>query len=391
MAEQPTSALPLSQSDRPDGRYLTTAGLVHHRLRTLRPGLAFDPGLSRAGFVRWKAQLRARHRKLLDFPRTPAQPAPRLVSSADRDGYRLERWEVYPEPQSVVPVLLLVPHGASREKPAPAVLCLPGTDHPKERLAGEPEPEGGRPAKFAEHEDMARQFAKAGFVALAMDNPGTAELNDPRSPNWTRQVLPLIWLDRPYESLTVFQKWAAWRWLKSLPFVDRTKLAVCGHSLGAKPALHLGLLDDDVKAVVWNDHLSYWRQRPLMTNLDPVAPWHYIPGFIKWFDYPDLMAALAPTALLISEGGRSEHFRVLKKAYALAGKPGNVRLDFMPNFRDPAKRTFDRVPLPETLKIEEYGRYFNFDGDHYFKGELAVPWVSKALGVRKARTRPGGK
>ncbi|MCX5661613.1 MAG: hypothetical protein NTW19_18200 [Planctomycetota bacterium] len=372
----------LSRNVRPDGRHLTTPALVHHHLRTLRPRLAFDPDFSRPAFARWKTQLRARQRKLLNFPRTPAQPAPVKISSEPRDGYRLERWEIYPEPFSVVPVLLLVPDGATKAKRAPAVLCLPGTDHPKERLAGEPEPAIARPNPFPQFEDMARRFVRAGFVALAMDNPGTAELHDPRSLNWTRQVFPLIWLNRPYEALSVFQKFRALRWLKTLPFVDRSRLAVSGHSLGAKPALHLGLLDADVKAVVWNDHLSYWRHVPLLTNLNPVAPWHYIPDFINWFDYPDLMAALAPTPLLITEGGRSEHFRTLRKAYAIAGKPNNVRLDFMPNFRDPASRKLDRVPIPESINGADYGKYFNFDGDHYFKGDVAVPWVKRMLGVR---------
>lgn len=369
----------LSRSPRSDGRFPTTAGHLDHLLRARPPQLAFDPTLSAASFERWRSSVRARHRRLLDLPRLTAQPAPRMLDRQQRDGYSLERWEIYPEPASVLTVFLLVPHRAAPGRRAPAVVCLPGSDHPKERLAGEPELDGKGPFL---HEDMARQFAQAGFVAVALENPGTAGLFDARAPHWTRHAFQLLWLGRPYEALATFHGLVALRWLKTLPFVDPSRLAVSGHSLGAKPALHLGLIDPAIKAVVWNDYLCVWRMRPLLMHLEPNPPWHYIPGQIRWFDYTDLMAALAPTPLLVTEGGRSSDFAILRRAYALAGAPRNVRLAFMPNFRNPANRTLDRAPIPDGITDKEMARYYNFDHDHYFKGDVAVPWIRKMLAPR---------
>jgi dienelactone hydrolase len=366
------------RTDRPDGRFLTTPSFVHHRLKALKPRLAFDPSFTQEEFLTWKRQVRRKLRELMAFPNVPPQPAPRLLSEHKRKGYVLQRWELYPEPDSVVPFLMLVPEEASETDPAPAVLCLPGTDHPKESLAGESRERRWR-SEYGIRCQMARHFVSAGFVALAFDNPGTAGLADPVCQDWRRQSLELLWLGRSYESLSVFQKLPALRLLENLPFVDRRRIAACGFSLGAKPALLLGVLEEGVKAVVWNDMACNWRTREVVTNLKPVAPWHYIPGFTAWFDYIDLMAALAPTPLLITEGGRSEDHRLIRRAFDLMKARGNFKVTFMPSFADPSKRKMNRLKMPVGLTPAEYMRYCCVGDEHYFKGEVAVPWLQRIL------------
>ena len=51
---------------------------------------------------------------------------PVILDEERRDGYLLQRWEIYPDPDSIVPMLMLVPDTAIRKSPAPGVLCLPG-------------------------------------------------------------------------------------------------------------------------------------------------------------------------------------------------------------------------------------------------------------------------
>jgi len=366
------------KSDRPDGRFISTAGLVHHELKHLRPALAFDPSFTPRQFSTWQGKVRRKLRELMALPKPPPQPAPKMIRRTRRDGYELQRWELYPEPHSVLPVLLLVPDGASASKRAPGVICLPGSSKPKEFLAGE---KWREPLEnpWGDCQHMAWHFARRGCVALAMDNPATGELADPVVTDWRRQSWELIWLGRPYECLSVFHKLIALKWLKSLPFVDTRRIAACGHSLGAKPALHLGVLEPTIRAVVWNDNAGDWRVRQVVRNLQSVAPWHYIPQFVRWFDYIDLMAAMAPRPLLISEGGRGRDLRKIRKAYALAGAPGNFKVSYMPNFARASSRTLDRRKMPEGLTAEQYARYANYDGDHYFKADLAVPWLCGVL------------
>ena len=190
---------PMSVSTRPDGRFITTGGFLAHHFKNHKPKLAFNPRFTPAEATAWRKQVRARLKKVLAFPRVPKQPAPKLISSDMRDGYTLQRWELYPEPFCVVPMLMLIPDTATAKKPAPGVLCLPGSDHPKEFLAG----------------------ARNGF-----------------------------------------------------------------------------------------------------------------------------------------------------------------KLTYMPNYSDPAARTHDRLPVPEGIDANEFAKFHNFDDDHYFKDEVVVPWVCKALRAR---------
>lgn len=373
-------AAPMSRSTRPDGRFLTTGSFFAHLYKTQVPRLAFPRGCDAAAASRWRKRVRVRLRKLLAFPSPPRQPAPRLISSEPRDGYTLQRWELYPEPFSVVPMLMLVPDGTSPTSPAPGVMCFPGSDYPKESLAGEPSPGGWKP-KFGVHDSMALHYVRRGLVALAMDNPATGELADPRVRHWSRLALDSIWIDRPYECFSTFQKFLALQWFKAMPMVDRSRIAVSGFSLGAKPALLLGLLDREVKAVVWNSAMISYRRWQLAAGFASLAPWQYVPGLLTWFDYPDLMAALAPTPLLVCEGGRDDDAADVRKSYALAGARGKFQIGYMPGFTKPSARRWGKLPLPEGIDADDLARLHNFDGDHYFKEGVAVPWVCKRLRV----------
>src|SRR5580658_1222336 len=97
------SARPRFSSPREDGRFVSSGGLVHRMLKRDRPKLAFDPSMSADQFAAWQTAVREKLRELMHFPAVADQPPPRQLSSEPRDGYRLEKWEAYPEPDSVVP------------------------------------------------------------------------------------------------------------------------------------------------------------------------------------------------------------------------------------------------------------------------------------------------
>lgn len=48
--------------------------------------------------------------------------APVCVKTVKRDGYRIEKWESYPLPGSVVPYLVLIPNGVDSGHKVSAVL-----------------------------------------------------------------------------------------------------------------------------------------------------------------------------------------------------------------------------------------------------------------------------
>jgi len=327
--------------------------------------------------------VRGRLMELMRFPDPPEQPEPKRLWTEPRDGYRLEKWEAYPEPSCAVPFLALIPDAAGTQSPAPAVLCFPGSASSKESLAGEPELPGMPPPRpHWEKNRMALFYAQRGFVAIAVDNPGTREVGDTGRPERHEISMNGLWVGRPYEGVSVFQKRCILSWVKAQPYVDAERIATSGHSLGAKPALILGVLDPDIAAVVWNDFCSNWRERAVVESLERIAIHQYVPDFLEWFDYTDLLASFAPRPLAITEGGRTRDIDRIRQAYRILAAEDRFKVAYYPKYAIPDKRPYDDVDLPDALTSDEYFLYANVDvAEHSFKPDVAVPWLLQVLGA----------
>jgi hypothetical protein len=152
----------------------------------------------------------------------------------------------------------------------------------------------------------------------------------------------------------------------------------------------LGVLDEDVSAVILNDFVHGKREQDL--SLAPSMDgkrifytggmWHTVAGMWQWFDLPDLVAATAPRAVLATEGGVKHSLDDVKRAYALSGAPGNFHVRYMPSFDHISKRPHDLEPVKNGLHIADYYRRSNTNpAEHYFKGHLAVPWLREQFGM----------
>ena len=368
-------------SDREDGRFVETAGFAQAFIKSHAPQLAFDPKMDPREFPSWRERLREKVLELMAFPEVAPQPEPRYISVEQRRGYQLQRWEAYPEPYSVVPFLMLVPDGVSQQSPTPAVMCFPGYSGSKEGMAGEPEL-NDRELNWSEEKwrdnCIALHFVRQGMIAVAIDNPARAGLESTLR-DLAGVSLCLVWAGRSYLGLSVFQKTQILKWLTQLGIVDSTRIATCGLSLGSDPADAVALLNPElVSAVIHNDFLCDWRERTIAQNAYGSTPHHVVPGMYRWFDAPDIQAALAPRPLLYTEGGRAPHIRRVQAAYEMARAPDNVQVYYYPKFQTAESRLYDERPIPEGLAQEEYFLYANVDvADHRFHPEYAVPWLTK--------------
>ncbi|MCP4643610.1 MAG: hypothetical protein GY851_24390 [bacterium] len=373
-------------SSRADGRFMDTAGFMQAYMKGNPPKLAFHPDMNPKAFPNWRGQLREKLLELLVFPDVPEQPAPKRLWSEPREGYRLEKWEAYPEPYSVVPFLMLVPDGVTDNSPAPAVMCFPGSTLSKENLAGEPElpqcPPNKRDKWKIEDNRMALHFVRQGIVAVAFDNPATCETQSSIR-NRVEVTTCAIWTGRNYLGVSVFQKVGVLEWLARQPYVDKSRIATCGHSLGSDPADCLGVLYPDlVKAVIHNDFCCDWRERTIAMNAYPGGLHHVVPGMYAWFDAPDLQASLAPRPLLFTEGGRTPHLNRIRAAYRLHDAEDNLEIHYYDKYATPDQRPFDDAPIPEGLSDEEYFQYANVDVPfHCFRPKRAVPWLAEVFGL----------
>ena len=384
-------------TERPDGRYVATRGVVQELLRK-RPPLSFDPSFTPQQFAEWKDKVKVKLREVLAFPELPPPPPAKFLGRVQRAGYVVERWEHYPMPGAAVPFLVLVPDGVTEAHPAPAVLCMPGTNRTKESLAGEPElsPLFAVP-KYEKENGMALQYAHAGIVAFAVDNPGFGEISDLEvaagqkflSSNevqtFGHHLFNLGW---SYMGYAAFVNNRLLECIRNDPRINRRKIAVSGHSLGAWMAGYLAVLNEDIVAAVMNQGIYSWREaaktmtRPAQNGRRPqtLGALFFIPGLYRHFDHPDIQAAIAPRPALYSEGLPERDLRTIyEPAYRLTGSPQNLTVVEFDKYRDVASRYCGDVPEGVGTLDELWQYYSNDAPQHYFKGATAVPWLKKVL------------
>ncbi len=394
-AETPVS---LTKSERADGRFANTRAVVQSLMESREPALSFNPNFSPEEFVAWRQRVREEMRALANHPIVADMPAPKMVAEEQRDGYRLQKWECFPLPACVSPFLVLVPDGVSAENPAPVVLCIPGSGQPKEDVV--------REASGNSRGGMAFQFVRAGFVAVAVDNPCIGEASD-------LERFSKIDRDYDYEDSSRFLLELGWSYQGYASFIDKIildnikaradvrsdRVVVCGFSLGTETLMILGAFDDSIFAFIYNDFLCRTRERALVMSTPgadgrrhfPNSIRHLTPGFLTQFDFPDLVAALAPRPVICTEGGMDRDFDLVRKAYALAGAPDAAVCLHQPKYADAKNRVY-LEKMPYDIDRDTFFRYANVDpANHYFKGEIAIPWVKKLIETADAKSHDAAK
>ena len=195
-----------------------------------------------------------------------------------------------------VPAFLLVPDGARR---APAAVCL----HQTTKM-GKAEPVGLGLKNLA----YAKELAERGFVTLAPDYPNFGDYKvDAYARGWASATRKGIWNHMRAVDL-----------LRAMPEVDPEKIAAIGHSLGGHNAIFLGAFDPRVKAVVSScgftsfpkydgGNLAGWSHKGYMPRI--AERYGKDPARMP-FDFPDLIAALAPRAFFANAPLRDGNFEV---------------------------------------------------------------------------------
>lgn len=383
------------QSNRPDGRHVSTMAALMEKMRREKPELALPDELTPEIFAKWQNRVKAKLRELLCLPEATPQPAPVLLSRAQRDGYTLEKWEFYPDDYTAVPFLALIPDSASAEHPVPAVLCFLGSNHSKEFAAGEEQLDhpNGQAGRFPERNCMAKHIVQAGMAAFVFDNPAIGEcsvLGDPEAGETQyhsriQLCFGYLQMGMNYVGISVFQKLRFLEHLKTLNYVDQTKIAVSSHSLGTEAAITLGLLCDEIKAIVFNDYMGDDRKGfaaktevPEQKMPQDSGNWHIIPGAMRYFTRKEWCAAFAPRYLGLTEGGSDESIEEIRRAYKVCGAEDNLLVSYYPAYADPATRTMPQTVPDHGLTPEEYYAYhYVILEDHSFRSEPALRLLSK--------------
>jgi dienelactone hydrolase len=260
------------------------------------------------------------------------------------------------EPGSRVPAYLLIPKDVLKGgKKVPAILCLHGTDNVVGH--GTVVGLGKRPNR-----GYALELAERGYVTLAPNYPLLAKYQpDLKKLGWESGTLKAVWDNMRGLDL-----------LQSLPFVDGTKLATIGHSLGGHNSVYTAVFDDRLKVVVsscgLDSYLAYYDGNP--KNWDPEKGWcqtRYMRKLADYkgrleeipFDFHEMIGALAPRHVLIVAPLKDSNFRhdsvdriaaAARPIFKLHGHEDRLIVehpdcehDFPPEKRQQAYKLFDEV------------------------------------------------
>ena len=194
---------------------------------------------------------------------------------------------------------LLIPDGLL--EPAPAVLCLHQTTP-----IGKEEPAG---LGTRENLQYAKHLTERGYVTLAPDYPsfGEYKYDFPVSDGYISGSMKAI-----YDNIRAVDL------LVSLKEVDKTRIGCIGHSLGGHNSIFTAVFEPRIKAVVSNcgftrfhkyygGKLKGWTSTRYMPLID--TQYGNDPDRVP-FDFPELLAALAPRAFLASSPTGDDNFEV---------------------------------------------------------------------------------
>jgi dienelactone hydrolase len=204
-----------------------------------------------------------------------------------------------PEGYEPITAYLFLPTTATGK--TPAVLCLHQTNG---RLGGkEPAGLGGKPNLH-----YALELAERGYVTLAPDYPSFGEYaHDFKTSPFLSGSMKAVWNNMLAIDL-----------LQTLPEVGAGRIAAIGHSLGGHNAIFTAAFDTRIAAVVsscgftsfpkyYGGKLKGWtsdRYMPRIAALFDSSP-EKVP-----FDFPEVVAAVAPRAFLTCSPLKDDNFEV---------------------------------------------------------------------------------
>lgn len=237
------------------------------------------------------------------------------------------------EPDSRVPAYLLIPREALRSKKKwPAVLAL----HPTDMEYG---PRVLVEQLRANYRAYGRDLVERGYVVLAPAYPLMAQYQpDLKALGYQSGTMKAIW-----DNIRGLDM------LEALPFVRKGKFAAIGHSLGGHNAIYTAVFEPRIQVVIsscgFDSYGDYFGGDP--ANWQPGRGWcqpRYMPRLADYrgrlaeipFDFPELIAALAPRPVFVNAPLRDANFRwqsvdnVLRAAsaiYRLYGVPQNLQAE----------------------------------------------------------------
>jgi cephalosporin-C deacetylase-like acetyl esterase len=258
-------------------------------------------------------------RKLTAFD-APAGPLTvKPFGTVRAQGYRLEKLVYESEPGITVPALLFVPEGGAARKPAVIYVN-----------------ERGKAAGWGPEGDIEALIAR-GFIVLAIDPCGWGETRPGQNPDEDNATYRMFGnYPDAMRALLVGRTLVGMRagdisrgvdLLVGRPEVDPAKIYGFGVGAGALTLLHEAVLDRRISALAL-DHMLVSFQSVVTHRMHHDIYESVIPGVLKAYDLPDLVAAVAPRPVWLVDAvdplGHEVKLADTEKEYARAAEAFRV-------------------------------------------------------------------
>jgi len=278
-----------------------------------------DSGDTAQSWPKKRAALLARWNKIIGTPNAkPAMPQVRLVETFQEINHTNQVMYLKTEADSWEKILVMTPLQPVAERLPVIIVPYYDVDVPAGRNLG------GRSFMPGYVRAYGYLAAQRGFMAIAIRwfgesygeryDEAVANLKV-RHPQWTG-LGKWVW-----DSQRLLD------YIETLPNVDKSRIGIIGHSLGAKMALYAAAFDQRIGATVFSEggigfsmsnYDDYWYLGETMRSLPPGADQH------------ELLALIAPRPFLLIggdeyDGPRSWHYvNAARHVYQLFGKPEQI-------------------------------------------------------------------
>jgi dienelactone hydrolase len=285
-------------------------------------------------FEAWQRDFRPYLWKLLGINRISARcsgdPQAQQVGVEELDDHVREEWKLETEPGFWVPFYLLRPK--SQQGPLPLVITPHGHGKAaKKTYAGIWETEEERESIEAGERDVALQAVREGYVAIAPDMRGFADLRrqaeiakDANNSCRTMQMHAYMF----GRTLIGERVWDVMRlidYAKTRPEIDTSRVAVTGNSGGGTVSLFAGACDERITVCVPSSYFCTFEH-----SIGSIrhCECNYVPGLMAVAEMYDVASLIAPRAFL-AVAGRTDPifpheateiaFKKVQEAYTVAG------------------------------------------------------------------------
>lgn len=239
----------------------------------------------------------------------------------NRDGYTLQTLRLDVNGLEHVPAYVVLPQAHGEKLP----VVIYNHAHAGDYECGKRELLEGRAQ--IQHPPYAQVCAENGWIGICIDAWNFGERH--RAPEsqvfkemlWRGQVL---WGMMLYDSIRLVD------YVCTLPFVDPSRIATLGLSMGSTMSWWMAALDDRVKVCVDICCLTDFEELIRERALDEHGLYYYVPGLLKHFTTAQINALIAPRPHLALAGlqdpltparGLERVDHELKEAYTKTGAP----------------------------------------------------------------------